>query len=604
MAIYYLDIDDEITSAAARIRDSSDTRIALVLTQGARVATSRINLRLLAREAGKRKKRLAIVTADPSVQSVARSAGLPVFSTPGEYERAEAARTAGGADGPDASEALAELAATVGLGSSGGPTSVGSARGGPSDRPSRSTRGVPRIVIALSALLVALTVGLGTFFFFPSATVTLTVQEQAVGPMSLNVIIDPAVSTPDDAHLTVPGVSKAFPVATSGTFAATGVNVVETAATGTVTFTSINTVQDVPVIVGTVVSTAGGIQFSTSKTVRVPMATVSADFKLTPGKVDAPVQAVNKGLSGNVSAGAIARVSSDLAAFKVSVSNAQPTSGGTHTENPAITQSDIDGAEQSLAADLRTRFQAEIGGSDAAPSGLTLFDASAKLGYAAFDPDPQGLVGQAVSQFQLNARATGTAVLGDLGAVTALANRRIAATIDSGHDLVPGSVSTQLGSATFAGSTVELPVSTLGLQTLKLDEAKIRAALLGAPVTDARAYLSQFGTVDISLSPGWADKMPSFDFRLSVVIVEPTPTASGSPFASSSAVVLTPAPPTPVSRTPVSGPTLPGPTLPGPTPSPSPEPSASPLPASPAPTPTPAASAGGSPGPSASQGGG
>jgi hypothetical protein len=530
---------------------------------------------------------------------VARSAGLPVFGTPGEYERAEAARAAGGAEGPEASEALAELAATVGPGSSDEPTSVESARGGLSDRLSRSTGGVPRIVVALSALLVALTVGLGTFFFFPSATVTLTVQEQAVGPMSLNVIIDPAVSTPDDAHLTVPGVSKAFPVSTSGTFAATGINVIETAATGTVTFTSINTVQDVPVIVGTVVSTAGGIQFSTTKTVRVPMATVSADFKLTPGKVDAPVQAVNKGTSGNVSAATINRISSDLAAFKVTVTNAQPTSGGTHTENPAIAQSDVDGAEQSLAADLRTRFQAAIGASDAAPSGLTLFAASATLGYAAFDPDPQGLVGQSVSQFQLNARATGTAVLGDLGAVTGLANRRIATAIDSGHELVPGSVSTQLGSATFAGTTVELPVSALGLQTLKLDEAKIRSALLGVSVTDARAYLSQFGTVDISLSPGWADKMPSFDFRLSVVIVEPTPMASGSPSASSSPVVVTPAPPTPVTRTP--GSSL---ALPGPTPPPSLEPSASPAPASAAPTPTPAASASGSPGPSASGSGG
>ena len=599
MAIYYLDIDDEITSAAARIRDSSDTRVALVLTHGARVATSRINFRLLAREAGKRKKRLAIVTADASVQSVARSAGLPVFGTPGEYERAEAARVAEGAEGPEASEALAELAATVGPDTSDGPKSVESARGGLSDRLSRSTGGVPRIVVALSALLVALSVGLGTFFFFPSATVTLTVQEQAVGPMSLNVIIDPAVPTSDDAHLTVPGVSKAFPVATSGTFAATGVNVVETAATGTVTFRSENTFQSVPVYTGTRVSTASGVAFVTTAAVTVPRANFSTG---TAGTADAPVAAVTKGLSGNVAAGAIVNVPADLAAALVAtrpVTNKSATSGGTHTENPAIAQSDIDGAEQALAADLKTRFQAAIGGTDAAPSGLTLFAASATLGYAAFDPDPQGLLGQSVSQFQLNAKATGTAVLGDLAAVTALANRRIAATIDSGHELVPGSVSTQLGSATVAGSTVELPVSALGLQTRKLDEAVIRAALLGATVADARAYLSQFGTVDISLSPGWADKMPSFDFRLSVVIVRPTPMASGSPLASGSAVVLTPAPPTPATRTPVSGPTLPGPT-----PSPSPEPSASPLQASSLPTATLATSASGSPGPSASSPGG
>jgi len=47
MAIYYLDVDDEITSAAARIRGSADARIAIVMPSGSRVATSRINFKLL-----------------------------------------------------------------------------------------------------------------------------------------------------------------------------------------------------------------------------------------------------------------------------------------------------------------------------------------------------------------------------------------------------------------------------------------------------------------------------------------------------------------------------------------------------------------------------
>ena len=76
MAIYYLDIDDEITSAAARIRGSADAHIALVMPAGSRVATSRINFKLLEREAKQRNKRLAIVAPDASVRSLAQSAGL------------------------------------------------------------------------------------------------------------------------------------------------------------------------------------------------------------------------------------------------------------------------------------------------------------------------------------------------------------------------------------------------------------------------------------------------------------------------------------------------------------------------------------------------
>src|SRR5664279_4821016 len=143
MAIYYLDVDDEVTSAAARIRDSSDNRIALVLSGGARVATSRINFRLLAREARHRSKRLAIIAADPSVQSVARSAELTVYSSVGEYERAESARARGLADGTTtaASDALAELALTVGPGARAGVPVAGGARADQAGRPSRIAGG-------------------------------------------------------------------------------------------------------------------------------------------------------------------------------------------------------------------------------------------------------------------------------------------------------------------------------------------------------------------------------------------------------------------------------------------------------------------------------
>jgi hypothetical protein len=41
--VIYLDIDDEITSAAARIRTVEGRRAAVVLPHGSRVATSRIN---------------------------------------------------------------------------------------------------------------------------------------------------------------------------------------------------------------------------------------------------------------------------------------------------------------------------------------------------------------------------------------------------------------------------------------------------------------------------------------------------------------------------------------------------------------------------------
>src|SRR5688572_11632872 len=84
--IIYLDVDDEITSAAARIRAAEGSRVAIVLPYGSRVATSRINFRLLARDAQTNAKRLSIIAGDAATRALAASAGLPIFASVGEYE--------------------------------------------------------------------------------------------------------------------------------------------------------------------------------------------------------------------------------------------------------------------------------------------------------------------------------------------------------------------------------------------------------------------------------------------------------------------------------------------------------------------------------------
>src|SRR3954469_11383527 len=84
--VIYLEIDDEITSAAARIRAAEASRVAVVLPYGSRVATSRINFRLLSRDAQMHDKRLAIVAGEAATRALAASAGLPVFGSVAEYE--------------------------------------------------------------------------------------------------------------------------------------------------------------------------------------------------------------------------------------------------------------------------------------------------------------------------------------------------------------------------------------------------------------------------------------------------------------------------------------------------------------------------------------
>ena len=60
------------------------TKVALVVPYGSRIATSRMNFRLLSREALVSNRRLSIVAADAATRALAASAGLPVFATVGE----------------------------------------------------------------------------------------------------------------------------------------------------------------------------------------------------------------------------------------------------------------------------------------------------------------------------------------------------------------------------------------------------------------------------------------------------------------------------------------------------------------------------------------
>src|SRR6187455_1095173 len=132
--IVYLDADDEITSAASRIRAADDGRVGLVLPFGSRVATSRINFRLLAREALVTGRRLDIVAPDAAARALAASAGLAVFGSVGEYEAALDA--VDDADDPTIDLRAAGLGAVVTAAAAPAPIPAGDGR--PID-PSRDT---------------------------------------------------------------------------------------------------------------------------------------------------------------------------------------------------------------------------------------------------------------------------------------------------------------------------------------------------------------------------------------------------------------------------------------------------------------------------------
>ena len=577
-SVFYLDVDDEITSAAARIRGSEDPRVGLVVPTGSRIATSRINFRLLAREALERNRALSIIAPDPAARALAASAGLPVFATVGEYEASQAdqvggpagpavaaagAIIGGAAAAPGANRSALEdtavlpitgAAAAAGAGaraSGGTPGAAGSAppggaqagaaadpRVGPRSgaaavqpvRPATRARRFPTALffttIALAALLLVL--GLIGAIVLPSASITISAKVEPVGPLQLTIRADPTATAADPVAGVVPAVQLSQDFTSFGTFNATGKKTTTTTATGSVTFTSINTVTSVHFPAGSIVTTANGTAFATTADLTVPR----AKFGHQAPSESVGVTAVKGGNSGNVAAGTINQLPPGYAAYLYSVSNAAATTGGSATSTTVIQKSDTDAAVASLTKGLKQQFAAWLPKPDGLPPGSTPFPKTGSLSQASADTDPSTLVGLNQATFQLTMTATGTETSVDESTVTDLAVTRIQAEVSQGYTLVAGSEKVVLGPTQVDGEVVAFPATVVASQIRHLDPDSLRQLVQGKSVEEARAILSEYGTVDIQTWPSFVGSIPSLAWRLTLTIEPSSVTPSAGPSSS------------------------------------------------------------------------
>ncbi len=621
MAIVYLDVDDEITSAAARIRWTEDLELAIVLPAGSRIATSRINFRLLAREASDRSRRLAIVAPEASTRALAASAGLPVFATVMEYEESrreaedeEAAAEAPaaperptGARPPGATPTPAGAQATPagvkpagkgaargsGRGASApgvpgraaapastaplwpdepapGTTAAPGGRAGAGDRtaggerrpPAREegrTRGAigpstglgmgaaaagrgrrrwPLVVAAL--LVVAILGGAGAavgYVLLPTATVTLRLAAEPVGPITFTATADPNALAVDPATATIPAVRIAIPLSAGGTFKATGKRVEEAAATGTVRWDNCDPSRAYTIPSGTVVRTAAGVAFATREAILVPVAILTGtppevSVKCQSRQVD--VTATRPGPDGNVEAGAIRVVPGDYDPNLVRVRNPAATGGGKHEEFPLVAKKDVDGAVTALTKQLDAQLAELAVAPPGAPAGATVFPETARRGEPTPSEPTADIVGREAKTFDLSLAADATVVAADPSALETLAADRIGARVPEGRTLREGSTRVTVGAGSVAGETVVYTVTASAEAVRDVSVDEVRALVKGRTAAAAEGLLAPYGSAEIVLWPDWASSVTSLDMRLTVTVegvppAEPTPPPTASP---------------------------------------------------------------------------
>ena len=588
--IIYLDVDDEITSAASRVRSTGARRVALVLPYGSRVATSRINFRLLSRDALINEKQLAVVAADSATRALAASAGLPVFGSVGEYESSFAGpeadqddvaadaptepvspapatkgRTPGPAapgpsttggepnrGAPDAAAGRADATTLWGetvalpatpsprrtsatdraptpprdLGGRAGPPGPPSS---PVSRPDRGGGSRLPLAIALAVLgLVVLVGGVGAYVLLPSATIVVTPRPEALHPLTVTITADPAATQPDAATLGIPAVTVPLRVSVTDTFPATGKRVEETKATGQVRFSNLDFLRTNTVPGGSIVSTGAGVRFRTNSTVTVPKADL-VGLTVFPGRITVGVTAVDPGLAGNVEPNTILIVPRGEDPQALKVVNPDATGGGTHDEFPKVAQADVDAALKQLTTALDAAFKDRLSDPSIAAPGATVFRETAVLGDATPNLEPATLVDQEVTAFQLELSATGTVITVDPTPIASIAEQQFRSTVAAGHQVVAGSIKIDVGAATVAGQVVSFPATATGQQVAALDPAQLKRLAMGKSLADARAALAAFGDVTVTAWPDWVGSVPTIDSRVSVSIQGSVPVETPGP---------------------------------------------------------------------------
>ena len=592
----YLDVDDEITSAAARIRGSEATKVALVVPYGSRIATSRMNFRLLSREALVNNRRLSIVATDPATRALAASAGLPVFASVAEWDDA----AGGTADGSSAEGATATAAsptstpakAIVGEApaTTAPPTSSSSRRKGPKPAapeqatlalpvasaavpaaavagppvprglspgssvptpiPSAPSRvsvargrsmpqvGAPVLIVAAVAMLALVVAGVGAFLFLPSAVIVVTPRPEGIGPIALVVRADPDITSPNAGENLVPAERLEVPVSASDTFSATDKRVEETRASGEVVFQSLNSGSENTIPKGSIVSTEGGIGFQTTATITLPRATIipGTPIEIRPSSKSVGVIAVKLGTAGNVQANAINVVPRDEDPELTKVKNPDSTAGGTHEEFPRIGKEDVDGAMVALQAKIVDAFDAALADGAGAKANATVFAETAELGESIPSVDPATLIGKEVATFDLGLTASGTVIAVDSSPVVKIAETRLLSNVGADHRLVEGSVEIVPGDPTVSGGEVSFPVTAKATRVPILDPAELLGLIKGRTVDEARTIIAQFGDVVITPWPEWVTSIPGIESRVTIEIVGQTGgTSDQSPSPSQSA---------------------------------------------------------------------
>lgn len=494
----YVETEEEIPELVERLRRYHGEDTMLVLPMRSRIGQSRFNFQLLRNYAARLGKRVTVVCDDPAVQKMASETGFPVFGAVGPHgegipSEAEAA--------PPARRwwQSRKVAPTTHIG-------VGAPRKLITKTATELRPG--RFLLYVTAVALILVGVFAVAVFVPSASVTLVAQAQPFSQKDVEIQAQPG--KPPIKVRTV-SVSQS----NSQGFKVTGsINVPLAPSTGQVVYSNDFATPRCPGIncgspgisipYGQRLMNTNGLEFAqTNKVVIVPW----------KGTATANVIAVQPGSGGNVGDHTITQIENNPY-DRLTVTNPQATGNGTDpSSTPQMSEADFDAARAQLEQSLHQAIAQKLAA--AVQQGEKLSE-TVIFGAPQFTTDHQP--NDKVPSFTGTMTVTGEGDFYSDSDVVAAYKANLAKMVPNNQQLLTESpivVSYRLLSAAKGGYLVFVG-TTSAYVAPKLDEAKIRAQIVGRPTQQARFYLGTLPirSVAIKEQPLALPLMPLLDRRI------------------------------------------------------------------------------------------
>ena len=492
--VIQLDPHDDVTSIRDKMAWSKTPRILLVYPRRSRILKRTLDLQLLHRHAQVLGAQLAIVSPSADIRQSAREMGILIFKTAAIAQR----RTWG-------AKSSAETPVR---------------RAPPSDLRRMQREAIPaeglwrnRIGIRLlSFTLAVLSVFALLVLFFPSATVVLT-PETRKQSQTISLSASPQVATVTQAGglparkiYSVLERSKTSPVSGS-------IIIPNTAAAGLARFRNLS-IGTVNIPSGTVVRTTGSppVRFATTTDAVMPAGAAKT--------VDVPIQAVQAGSSGNLSAVTLVAIEGELGT-SLAVTNPSPTTGGSDHSAPIQTADDRARLHAALESEILDQCKTSI--PQSLGRGDTFFPntmAVAKIVSETYFPADGQTGGTLSLTMDLQCQAQYALAADE----TILARLMLNANLPPGFEPGPSGVTMATSGAPVTDSVgiTHWKVHVNRLLRARIDPVEAMQLIQGRSISAAgrrlAASLRLVSAPTITVTPAWWPWLPVFPFRIAVSI--------------------------------------------------------------------------------------